>query len=74
MLIRSNRSFQDGGNGETIMPEESRPLKVPERINGGWKHTVGCQKSLPFFPPAPFFLTLSLYFSFLLSLPLMTVN
>lgn len=30
MLIRSNRSFQGGGNGETIVPEESRPLKVPE--------------------------------------------
>lgn len=54
MLIRSNWPFQDGGNGETIMPEESRPLKVPGRRNGGQKQMVGCRSvspSLPLFFP-----------------------
>lgn len=37
MLIRSNQSFQSGGNGKTIVPEESRPLKVPEIRNEDWK-------------------------------------
>lgn len=75
MLIRSNRPFQDGGNGETIVPEESRPLKVAERGNGGWKQMVDCQEYLPF--SSPFFSSLPLYISFLfssLSLSLMSVN
>lgn len=46
MLIRSNRSFQGGGNGQT---EESRPLIDLDRRNGGWKQMVGCQES----PPPP---------------------
>lgn len=50
MLIRSNRPFQDGGNRETIVPEESRPLEVPEKQNGGWKQMVGCQGYLPCSP------------------------
>lgn len=41
MLIRSNRLFQDGGNGETIVLEESRPLKASGRGNEGWKQAVG---------------------------------
>lgn len=35
MLIRSNRPFQDGGNEETISPEEDRPLVQKEDIEGG---------------------------------------
>lgn len=48
MLIRSNRPFQGGGNGQT---EESRPLIDLDRRNGGWKQLVGCQESLPFILP-----------------------
>ncbi len=74
MLIRSNRPFQGGGNGETIVPEESRPLKVPERRNGGWKQMVGCQEYLPFSPPVSSSLTHSTFPLPRLSLPLMSVN
>lgn len=35
MLIRSNRPFQDGGNRETIVPEECGPLKVSGKRNEG---------------------------------------
>lgn len=44
MLIRSNRPFQGGGNGQT---EESRPLIDLDRRNGGWKQMGGCQESVP---------------------------
>lgn len=76
MLIRSNRPFQGGGNGETIVPEECGPLKVPERRNGGWKQMVDCQEYLPCLSCCFFPLTPSAYVSFLPSLspPLMSVN
>lgn len=61
MLIRSNRPFQGGGNGET---EESRPLKVPERRNGGWKQMVGCQEYLPLSPSLYIFFLLSIFVSY----------
>lgn len=73
MLIRSNRPFQGGGNGETIVPEKSRPLKVAERRNGGRKQMVGCQEYLPF---SLSFLSLSLTLHFLspVNLSLVSVN
>lgn len=49
MLIRSNRPFQGGGNGQT---EESRPLIDLDGGNGGWKQMVGCQESLRFSFPS----------------------
>lgn len=59
MLIRSNRPFQSGGNGQT---EESRPLIDLDRRNGGWKQMVGCQESLPFSFPSLLTSCLSLPF------------
>lgn len=73
MLIRSNRPFQDGGNGETIVPEEGRSLKDPEERNGGWKTDSGLPGvSLPPFCLTYFPLTLASSISFLLSLLFIT--
>lgn len=61
MLIRSNRPFQDGGNRETIVPEECGPLKVSGKRNGGCGNRWWAAKSLPL-TPSPLFLSVRLYF------------
>lgn len=77
MLIRSNRPFQDGGNRETIVPEECGPLKVSGKRNEGRLKQMARLPSVSLslsLSPSPLFLSVRLHFLTPVTLSLVSVS